>query len=43
VCFGPASPDAGVELLRQLFLQCRGVGEEKDKYLFFEDLCFYSK
>ncbi len=23
VCFGPASPDAGVELLRQLFLQCR--------------------
>ncbi len=22
VCFGPASPDAGVELLRQLFLQC---------------------
>jgi hypothetical protein len=21
VCFGPASPDAGVELLRQLFLQ----------------------
>ncbi len=24
MCFGPASPDAGVELLRQLFLQCRG-------------------
>ncbi len=23
VCFGPASPDAGVELLRQLFLQCK--------------------
>jgi hypothetical protein len=23
VSFGPASPDAGVELLRQLFLQCR--------------------
>ena len=22
VSFGPASPDAGVELLRQLFLQC---------------------
>ncbi len=22
MCFGPASPDAGVELLRQLFLQC---------------------
>ncbi len=22
VCIGPASPDAGVELLRQLFLQC---------------------
>ena len=22
--FGPASPDAGVELLRQLFLQCAG-------------------
>ncbi len=21
MCFGPASPDAGVELLRQLFLQ----------------------
>ena len=23
--FGPASPDAGVELLRQLFLQCRDI------------------
>ncbi len=22
MCFGPASPDAGVELLCQLFLQC---------------------
>ncbi len=22
MCFGPASPDAGVELLGQLFLQC---------------------
>ncbi len=22
MCFGPASPNAGVELLRQLFLQC---------------------
>ena len=25
MCFGPASPDAGVELLRQLFLQCAKV------------------
>ncbi len=29
MCFGPASPDAGVELLRQLFLQWgEGVGVE---------------
>ncbi len=27
MCFGPASPDAGVELLRQLFLQCESVVE----------------
>ncbi len=26
--FGPASPDAGVELLRQLFLQCRACPKE---------------
>jgi hypothetical protein len=26
VLFGPASPDAGVELLRQLFLQCSLAG-----------------
>ena len=27
VSFGPASPDAGVELLRQLFLQCVYAGK----------------
>jgi hypothetical protein len=27
VWIGPASPDAGVELLRQLFLQCSGLGQ----------------
>ncbi len=30
--FGPASPDAGVELLRQLFLQCEGGGRGADSY-----------
>ncbi len=29
VSFGPASPDAGVELLRQLFLQCRLLPSHK--------------
>jgi hypothetical protein len=31
VRIGPASPDAGVELLRQLFLQCPAQGRKQGR------------
>jgi hypothetical protein len=38
VSFGPASPDAGVELLRQLFLQCMDTFKRQKSALLFQML-----
>ncbi len=45
VCFGPASPDAGVELLRQLFLQCmeRSVVSMEAEKISRKGKCIYGK